>query len=276
MSDVHDIKLLCATLDVSRSGYYEWQEREQAPPKDAALRLSILQIHRDSLCTYGSPRIHQQLRRQGQRVSRKRVARVMRDAGIVVRAQRRYRVQTTDSRHSHPIAPNLLLAQPKPTRPNKVWVSDITYIPTGEGWLYVAGVMDLATRRICGWSAAETLHTSLVKTALLRAIQQSKTTKGVIHHSDRGCQYASAEYVSTLRRHGLLSSMSRRANCYDNAHMESFWSTLKLELIYRTYFPTRAAATNAIFRYIEGFYNRKRQHSSLGFKSPLDYEKSFN
>jgi transposase InsO family protein len=276
MSDVHDITLLCVTLEVSRSGYYEWQQREQAAPKDAALRLSVIEIHRSSLGTYGSPRIHRELRKRGQRISRKRVARVMRDTGIVVRAQRRYRVQTTDSRHPYPIAENLLLEQPQPTKPNEVWVSDITYVATGEGWLYVAGVMDLATRRICGWAAAETLHTSLVESALVKAIQQSKTTQGIIHHSDRGCQYASAQYVATLRRHGLRSSMSRRANCYDNAHMESFWSTLKLELIYRTSFPTRAAAKMAIFKYIEGFYNPKRLHSALGFKSPLDYEKSLN
>lgn len=276
MSDVYDIKLMCLTLEVSRSGYYEWLERVEAPPKEAALRLRIVQIHHESKCTYGSPRIHEELRAEGRRVSRKRVARLMREAGIIVRARRRYRMQTTDSRHPHPIAPNLLLEQSAPTLPNQVWVSDITYIPTGEGWLYLAGVMDLVTRRVCGWAVSETLHTSLPKEALLKAIRQSPSTKGVIHHSDRGCQYASDEYARTLRRHGLRSSMSRRANCYDNAHMESFWSTLKQELVYCTYFPTRAAATTAIFAYIEGFYNRKRRHSSLGFKSPLDYENSFN
>jgi transposase InsO family protein len=276
MSDVHDIKLMCLTLAVSRSGYYEWKGRVEAPPKEAALRLKIIQIHRQSDCTYGSPRIHQQLRQEGQRISRKRVARIMREAGIVVRARRRYRMQTTDSRHHHPIAPNLLLNHPMPTKPNEVWVSDITYVPTGEGWLYLAGVMDLASRRLCGWSVSETLHTSLPKAALLRAIQQAPSTKGIIHHSDRGCQYASDEYVRILRRHGLRSSMSRRANCYDNAHMESFWSTLKHELVYRSHFPTRADAARAIFAYIEAFYNRKRQHSSLGFKSPLDYENSLN
>lgn len=276
MSDDHALKLLCETLGVVRSGYYEWEQRQRLPAKDAPLKAQILQIYHASLRTYGSPRIHDELRQQGLRVSRKRVARLMRELGLVARPPRRYRVVTTDSCHSNPIAPNLLLDQPAPTKPHKVWVSDITYIPTGEGWLYLAAVMDLATRRICGWSVADTLHTQLPKTALIKAIQQTPCPKGVIAHSDRGSQYASDEYTGVLRRHGLRSSMSRRGNCYDNAHMESFWSTLKLELIYRSKFPTRAAAHAAIFRYIETFYNRKRRHSALGFKSPLDYENSLN
>lgn len=215
------------------------------------------------------------LRQQGLRVSRKRIARCMRAAQLMGRTRRRYRVQTTDSRHDQPIAPNLLQAQPVPQQPNQVWVSDITYLKTDEGALYLAAVMDLASRRILGWALDTTLHTSLPAAALRMALQ-GRSGHGVIHHSDRGCQYASTAYVRTLRRHGLRSSMSRRANCYDNAHMESFWSTLKLELVYRTRFATRAAARSAIFRYTEGFYNRSRCHSALGYQSPLDYENSFN
>lgn len=275
MSDGHEVQLLCITLGVARSGFYAWRERRRRPARDAALQAQIAQLHAQSRGTYGSPRIHWVLRQQGLRVSRKRIARCMRAAQLMGRTRRRYRVQTTDSRHDQPIAPNLLQAQPVPQQPNQVWVSDITYLKTDEGALYLAAVMDLASRRILGWALDTTLHTSLPAAALRMALQ-GRSGHGVIHHSDRGCQYASTAYVRTLRRHGLRSSMSRRANCYDNAHMESFWSTLKLELVYRTRFATRAAARSAIFRYIEGFYNRSRCHSALGYQSPLDYENSFS
>jgi len=200
----------------------------------------------------------------------------MREAGLVGRQRRRYRVRTTDSRHGEPIAPNRLAKQPTPLTPNQVWVSDLTYIPTGEGWLYLAGVLDRCSRSVVGWAMGSNLDASLPLAALNMALGRRRPTPGLIHHSDRGVQYASAAYRDALARHGVIASMSRKANCYDNAAMESFWSTLKHELVYRRHFVTRAQARTAIFDYIETFYNRSRLHSSLGYKSPLDYESNLN
>ncbi|MBK9989805.1 MAG: IS3 family transposase [Verrucomicrobia bacterium] len=184
------------------------------------------------------------------------------------RQKRRYRVRTTDSNHNQPIAPNQLAEAPAPTKPNKVWRTDITYIPTGEGWLYLAGVLDAYSRVLIGWAMGSTLETSVPLAALHMALRRRKPEPGLIHHSDRGCQYASQTYRQTLADHGLQASMSRKGNCYDNAMMESFWSSLKNELIYRTYFATRAQARTAIFDYIECFYNRTRRHSSPRLQKP--------
>ncbi len=278
MSGEHSIQTLCTVLDASRSGFYAWlrPRPSKRAEQNQQLRAKIAQIHEQSRQTYGSPRMTIELHEQGEKVGRNRVARLMREDGLQGRTKRRYRLRTTDSNHSDPIAPNRLAQIPAPTQPNKVWRTDITYIPTGEGWRYLAGVLDACSRALIGWAMGSTLDTTVPLAALLMALQQRKPKPGLIHHSDRGCQYASETYRSTLAAHGLQASMSRKGNCYDNAMMESFWSSLKNELIHRTYFATRAQARTAIFDYIECFYNRTRRHSSLGYKSPIDYEASLN
>ena len=278
MSDEHLIKSLCAVLSVSRSGYYAWLRASDSVRmrRDERLRAKIAEVHRQFRHTYGSPRMTLELRAQGERVGRHRVARLMREEGLCGRQNRRYRVRTTDSNHSHPIAANRLATLPVPTEPDRVWVSDLTYVQTGEGWLYLAGVLDRCTRVLVGWAMGSSLETALPLAALMMALHQRRPRAGLIHHSDRGVQYASAQYRSALANHGLLASMSRKANCYDNAVMEAFWSTLKNELIHRQRFATREQARTAIFEYIECFYNRTRRHSSLGYQSPLDYESSLN
>jgi len=260
MSGEYPIKTLCATLAVSRSGYYAWvRSRESAHARrDRQLRAKIAVLHEQSRETYGSPRITFELRAQGEAVGRHRVARLMRQAGLRGRQRRRYRVRTTDSRHSHPIAPNRLATLPAPTKPDQVWVSDLTYVPTDEGWLYLAGVLDRCSRRLVGWAMGATLDTAVPLAALMMALRQRQPRPGLIHHSD----------------HGLVASMSRKGNCYDNAAIEAFWSNLKNELVHRRRFATRVDARTAIFDYIESFYNRSRRHSSLGYQSPLDYESS--
>lgn len=278
MSGEYPIKMLCATLAVSRSGYYAWARATGSTHarRDRELRALIALVHRQSRETYGSPRITVELRAQGEAVGRHRVARLMRQDGLRGRQRRRYRVRTTDSRHSHPIAPNRLATLSAPTKPDQVWVSDLTYVPTDEGWLYVAGVLDRCSRRLVGWAMGATLDTAVPLAALLMALRQRQPRPGLIHHSDRGVQYASADYRSALAAHGLVASMSRKGNCYDNAAMEAFWSSLKNELVHRRRFATRADARTAIFDYIESFYNRSRRHSSLGYQSPLDYESSLS
>jgi len=276
MSDEHPTNLLCAVLAASRSGYYQWRTATARSRADEALRPKIKAAHAASHGTYGSPRVAAALRTQGEHVGRHRVARLMRELGLSGRQRRRYRVRTTDSQHDQPIAPNHLASAPPPTKPDEVWVTDITYVETAEGWLYLAGVLDLFSRRLIGWAMGSGLATALPLAALHMALHQRRPAAGVLHHSDRGCQYASAAYRQVLAAHGCLASMSRQGNCYDNAFMESFWSTLKHELVYRHRFATRRAATSALFAYIEGFYNRSRLHSALGFKSPLDYESSLS
>lgn len=274
MSGEHRLKTLCATLGVSRSGYHDWLKRtpSQRAEANAALRITIRQVHAASLGTYGSPRIKRELDRIGPPVGHNRIARLMREEQLQGRTRRRFRVRTTDSNHAEPIAPNLLAQTPPPSQPNQAWVTDITYIETDEGWLYLAGVLDLFSRRLVGWAMGSSLATALPLAALLMALRQRQPGAGLIHHSDRGVQYASGDYRACLAEHHLTASMSRTGNCYDNATMESFWSTLKHELVYRRRFASRQEATTAIFAYIEGFYNRRRLHSSLGYRSPLDFE----
>lgn len=274
MSGEHPLKALCATLGVSRSGYYDWLGRapSQRAQANATLRTTIRELHAASLGTYGSPRIKRDLDRIGPPVGQNRIARLMREEQLQGRTRRRFRVRTTDSNHAEPIAPNRLAQAPAPTKPNKAWVTDITYIETDEGWLYLAGVLDLFSRRLIGWAMDSSLATALPLAALLMALRQRRPAPGLLHHSDRGVQYASEDYRACLAEHGVTASMSRTGNCYDNATMEAFWSTLKLELVYRRHFATRHEATNAIFAYIEDFYNRRRLHSSLGYLSPLDFE----
>jgi transposase InsO family protein len=276
MRDQYSILALCRELEVSPSGYYDWSQRQTSPGPRALenqlLATRITELHEKSRETYGSPRMVMELRKSGARHGRNRVARLMKQEGLCGRQKARYRVQTTDSNHDEPIAPNRLAEAPKATAPNQIWVADITYIQTGESWLYLAAVMDLYSRKIIGWAMGEYIDTALVLKALFMALLHRQPPAGLLFHSDRGVQYASADYRSALTHAGLVASMSRKGNCYDNAAMESFWSTLKLELVYRREFQTRAHARSEIFDYIEVFYNRQRSHSSLGCLSPVDFE----
>jgi len=276
MKDDYPILSLCLHLEVSPSGYYDWQKRRSCPSpravEDQALAQQIDQIHARSRQTYGSPRVVEELRKKGRRHGRNRIARLMKEEGLCGRHKRRYRVQTTDSNHDQPIAPNRLAEAPKATAPNQLWVADITYIETKEGWLYLAAILDLYSRKIVGWAMSERIDTGLVLKALAMALLHRSPPANVLLHSDRGVQYASGDYRQALGQAGLIASMSRRGNCYDNATMESFWSTLKLELVYRRCFDSRAQARTQIFDYIETFYNRQRAHSALGYHSPVDFE----
>ena len=273
----HSIQALCATFDVSASGYYDWRRRLRAPGPRAretrALTQTIKTLHAQSRETYGSPRIQIELRKTGAHHGRNRIARLMQQEGLCGRQKARYRVPTTDSNHDEPIAPNRLAQAPAPSAPNQIWVADITYIDAGpEGWLYLAAIMDLYSRKIIGWAMGERIDTLLILKALSMALLHRQPTANLLFHSDRGVQYASADYRRALARAALTASMSRSGNCYDNAAMESFWSTLKLELVYRRTFENRAQARQEIFDYIESFYNRQRTHSSLGYLSPVDFE----
>lgn len=264
---------MCGVLGVSKSGYFAWRAGREAPRRshDRALSVHIQAIHQQSRQTYGSPRIHHVLKEQGMAVGKKRVERLMKAGGIAVLPQRRF-VITTDSDHDQPIALNLLEQDFSASAPNQRWVTDITYIPTDEGWLYLAAIMDLFSRRIVGWAMETTMHRSLVLKALDMAVAERRPSAGLIYHSDRGSQYASEDHRTALTSHGMIASMSRRGCCYDNAAAESFWHTLKNELIYRTSFQTRDQARTEIFEYIEVFYNRTRRHTSIGNLSPVDFE----
>ena len=280
MKTDHSLQTLCATFGVSASGYYDWRRRLTAPGPRArqtqALTQSIKTIHAQSRETYGSPRIQIELRKTGARHGRNRIARLMQKEGLTGRQKARYRVRTTDSNHNEPIAPNRLAQAPTPTAPNQAWAADITYIQTQEGWLFVAAILDLYSRKIVGWAMSERIDTALILKALFMALLHRRPPAHLLFHSDRGVQYASADYRRALAQAGLTASMSRKGNCYDNAAMESFWSTLKLELIYRRVLQTRGQARQEIFDYIEMFYNRQRIHSALGYQSPVDFETQNN
>jgi len=279
MKTEHAILHLCQLLEVSPSGFYDWQQRRDQPgPRavaDQTLAGQIATVFASSRQTYGSPRIQQALRQQGCRHGRNRIARLMHAQELSGRQKGRYRVHTTDSNHDHPIAPNHL-AQAQATAPNQIWVMDITYIQTGENWLYLAAVLDLYSRKIVGWAMSQRIDTALVLQALAMARLHRQPPAKLLCHSDRGVQYAAADYRHALSQAGFIASMSRKGNCYDNATMESFWSTLKWELIYRREFATHQAARAAIFDYIECFYNPKRLHSALNFCSPVDFETKNN
>jgi transposase InsO family protein len=276
MKAEHSIQTSCAALGVSPSGYYDWQQRQVQPgPRaraDQVLLGQLQGLHIGSRQTYGSPRMQVLLRRQGHAHGRRRIARLMRLGGLVGRQKRRYRVRTTDSNHDQPIAPNRLAQAPAATAPNQLWVADVTYIATGEGWLYLAGVLDLYSRQIVGWAMSPHNDTALVLQAWTMACNHRQPPAGLLFHSDRGSQYASGDFRQALQQAGVSASMSRAGNCYDNAAMESFWSTLKLELIYRVDLTTRAKARVQIFDYIEVFYNRQRLHTALNYLSPVDFE----
>jgi transposase InsO family protein len=276
MKKDHPVLKLCLHLEVSASGYYDWQRRLNRPGQrtmeDQVLAQEIGRIHARSRETYGAPRVEKELRQKGRCHGRNRVARLMKEQGLCGRQKARYRVRTTDSNHDQPIAPNRLAQAPKATAPNQLWVADITYIETKEGWLYLAAILDLYSRKIVGWAMSERIDTVLILKALAMALLHRSPPASLLFHSDRGVQYASGEYRRALSQAGLIASMSRKGNCYDNATMESFWSTLKLELVYRCRFDTRSQARTQIFDYIETFYNRQRTHSALGYHSPVDFE----
>jgi putative transposase len=279
MQSEYSIAALCGTLNVTRSGYHAWAERNPGvrAQANAALLSLIRQAHQESRQTYGSPRIRIWLQQHGQSCGRQRISKLMRVAGLNSRPRRRFRPQSlTDSNHDLPVAPNRLRDLAAAQQRDAVWVADITYVETAEGWLYVAGVLDRCTRRCVGWAMSDSLATTLPLAALDMALKQRRPTGGLVHHSDRGVQYASGAYRQRLALAGVIPSMSRRGNCYDNAAMESFWSSLKRELVYRCLFATRAQARAAIFEWIEVFYNRERLHSALGYQSPVDFETKLN
>lgn len=269
----HSIAALCRLLEVSTSGYYAWEARPRSEreKEDEVLSTHIRAIHKASRGTYGSPRVHEQLRRDGFDVSRKRVVRLMKEAGIAGLRPKRWR-QTTDSNHSFDVAPNLLERDFTTEAPNRAWVADITYIRTWEGWLYLAAIVDLYSRRVVGWAAADHMRTELVTEALEKALQRRQPPRGLIHHSDRGSQYASDDYQRQLALHGLICSMSRKGDCWDNAVAESFFGTLKSELIDRRPWPTRRQAIDAIRSYVDVFYDAQRLHSTLGYRTPAEVE----
>ena len=273
--DSYPVRLMCAVLEVSPAGYYAWRERpvSERTKSNATLLAAIRQVHGDSSGRYGSPRVHAVLRMQGRGVSRGRIERLMRRHGMRAIMAPARRVRTTDSRHDLPIAPNLLDRNFTAAAPNRVWLADITYIPTAEGWLYLAAVMDLFSRKIVGWAMRNHMRAELASSALAMAIRQQRPVAGLIHHSDRGVQYASHEYRSALAAADITASMSRKADCYDNAPMESFFHTLKTELVHHRKYATRAEAQRDVFAYIEGFYNRTRLHSSIGYISPIEMER---
>jgi putative transposase len=268
------VRVLCRMLQVSRAGFYAWQRRPLAPraQADKRLGLEIAAIHAESQRRYGSPRIHAELVDRGCRTSRKRVARLMRVHGLVARRRRRF-CATTQSRHPFPIAPNVLARQFERAGPDQAWVTDITYIPTGEGWLYLAVILDLCSRFAVGWAMSERITDDLTLDALGLALARRRPPQGLLHHSDRGSQYASGDYQRVLAQHGIVCSMSRRADCWDNAVAESFFATLKVELVHNAAWATRAAARTELFEYLELFYNGQRRHSALGYLSPRAFER---
>jgi transposase InsO family protein len=274
MSGPYKVAWLCEALLVSRSGYYAWKERRHHPGprarENSRLRARIQEEFARSRQTYGSPRIAHALGCPGKR---NRIARLMHQQRLFARQRSKYRLATTDSRHGGPIAPNRL-PQLSIQRPNQVWVTDATGVLTGQGWLYLIAVLDVYSRRVVGWAMSPLLDAALAIAALRMALARRRpsATSQLILHSDRGSQFASAAYRAVLAEHGLVASMSRAGNCYDNAFIESFWSSLKYELVYHRRFATCAEARTAIFDYIETFYNRTRLHSSLDYLSPIHFE----
>jgi putative transposase len=271
------VEVLCEVLKVARSGYYAWSRR---PPSPAALRrdrlvAAIRRAHGESRATYGSPRVYRALEVQGVPCCENTVAKLMKAEGVRPKARRPFVVRTTDSRHDRPVAANTLDREFYPDRPNAVWTADITYVPTAEGWLYLAVVLDLFSRRVVGWATADHLRSELTCDALRMASEHRRPRGELLHHSDRGVQYASESYGRVLAEHGIEPSMSRTGNCWDNAVTESFFSTAKRELTHHESYATREEARRSLFEYIEVFYNRQRLHSTLGYRSPAEYEVRF-
>jgi transposase InsO family protein len=271
------IAFMCDRLEVSKSGFYAWcgRPRSSRSLADQRLLAQIRVVHAESNGRYGSPRVHRELSAKGIQASKHRIARLMRENGLRGRRRRRFR-HTTDSNHAMPIAPNTLARDFTAQAPNEVWVTDITYIATREGWLYLAAILDLYSRRVVGWSMSERMTRQLVLDALSMAVRARTPPVGLLHHSDRGSQYASADYRAALAAAGMECSMSRKGDCWDNAVAESFFSTLKAELVHEADWATRVEARTAIFEYLEVFYNRRRRHSSIGYVSPVAFELSYD
>jgi putative transposase len=268
--NVWPVRVMCDALNVSPSGFYVWRSRADSPRKIAnrALLADIRRVHAQHRGRYGAPRIHAELRAEGQTISRKRIERMMRRHGIRAQGPRRYRVCTTDSKHALPIAANLLEQNFRVGRPDQVWLADIPYIPTGQGWLYLAVILDLFTRKVVGWAMREHMRAELTMAALTMAIQRRRPGPSLIHHSDRGSQYAAGDYRKILQAAAITPSMSRKGNCWDNAPMKSFFGTLKTELVHQREYPDRETARRDLFAYIEGYYNRQRIHSAIGYITP--------
>jgi putative transposase len=275
--DEFPVSMMCRVLEVSRAGYYAWRERgpSERAKQNVELAAEIIEIHRESRGTYGSPRVHVELRERGLEVGRKRVAKQMREQGLVGRRRPRYR-RTTDSNHDDPIAPNVVAREFTVDEPDRVWVADITYIWTHQGWMYLAVVIDLFSRRVVGWSMAEHMRVELVLGALAAALgKRTPSAVGLVFHSDRGSQYAAKDYRAALEVAGITCSMSRRGNCWDNAVAESFFATLKTELVHDVNFISRESAKTTIAEWIEIFYNGKRRHSSIDYLSPVEFERRY-
>jgi transposase InsO family protein len=277
----YPLSALCDALDVTRAGYYGWAKRREQPPgerqrrrEDLARQIRV--VHRDSRGTYGSPRVYHELKARGVGCCENTVAKLMKEQGIRSIIRRRFKVRTTDSSHAHPVAPNVLGRDFGADAPGRKWAADITYVATGQGWLYLAVVLDLCSRKVVGWAMAEHLRAQLCTDALDMAIGRRRPGGGLVHHSDRGVQYACGDYRELLRSHGIECSMSRRGDCYDNAVVESFFKTLKAELVYHEHYATRQQARRSIFEYVEVFYNRRRLHSTLGYRSPEQFEAALN
>ena len=273
----HSIAQLAEILAVSKSGFYAHRRKASRPRRqqDELLHRLLKALFLQSRRTYGSPRLRAALRAQGWRCGKNRVARLLRAAGLSARPKRRFRPQTTQSIHSLPLTPNWLAKVPAPERPNQLWQSDITYLPTHQGWLYLAVTLDACSRKVVGWATSSTLHSTLVTEALQRAWRTRRPAPGLLHHSDRGSQYASARFRAQLHSLGAVSSMSRPANCYDNALVESFFATLKTECFAQRSPVSKRQTRLLLFDYIEISYNRRRSHSALGYLSPLDFENRF-
>jgi putative transposase len=276
LGEIKNVRLMCRVLGVKAKSYYAWRKRPTSAHTiaDERLMLNVRIAHAASDETYGAPRVRRELRDAGLPVGQKRVARLMRTAGLRGCAPRRRAVRTTDASHAYPLAPNLLQRRfdPRGVGLNQVWVSDITYVPTHEGWLFLAVVLDLASRRVVGWAIRDSLEAEGALSALRMALLTRRPAAGLIHHSDRGVQYASSEYRGVLEQHGVRASMSRRGDCWDNAVAESFFATLEVELLDRYTWPTRELARRAIGQYIDRWYNRSRRHSTLNYLSPMQYE----
>lgn len=274
--DQYPVTLMCRVLDIARSGYYAWRKQPLSARKmaDPLLLMHIRDIFEQSRQTDGSYRIQATLVEQSLRCGRKRVARLMREDELEPKTTRPFKVVTTDPNHTLPVAPNRLNQEFTADRPDQIWLADITYVPTAEGWLYLAVVLDLYSRRIVGWAMSVSLHRQLVIDALQMALTTRQPPPGLLHHSDRGSQYASEEYQSLLTQAQIVGTLrvSRKGNCYDNAPLESFFGTFKTELVFHQHYATQAEARLDIFEYIEVFYNRFRRHSALGYKSPVKYE----
>jgi len=272
--NIYPVKAMCAALEVPKSGFYKWLRKMNEPSdkqwEDAVLKMDIRQIHEESKKTYGRPRLLMALQAKGRQCGKHRLVRLMKEEGIEGLQRRRFRVKTTDSNHPYAIAPNLLEGHPGPSRPDEIWVADITYVRTEEGWSYLAAILDMFSRKIVGWAMSERIDHELTMTALKRALRNRGAPD--IHHSDRGSQYACHEYRDLLRDYGIKASMGRKGNPYDNATMESFFGTIKTEEIQGRVYPSRQSARADLFAYIEAFYNTKRIHTSLAGLSPCQFE----